>query len=245
MQLSSRRFIHARPLTALAVVLMASGCGQEEPAAARASSGARTASRSGALVASEVLPSGPVCTPTGAHAKHAGVQGGCKTCHACGGVLQFDPAGPAVGAGKPLPTFDATAKTCSNVACHAVAGTFTYEVYNWASDTYDLVSFPYGGSGGVGASPAWYSTSASTGSCGACHGMPPTYSTWHSGQHGYQYMYATTNACQTCHPDVSGLLVYSGGTLTVTGLQLTNAAQHGNGSLDVTPRWNNQCFGCH
>ena len=57
------------------------------------------------LTQDEVLPTGAACAPNGAHGKHAGYE--CKVCHVCGGVLAFDPLGPAVAPGLAAPAFDA------------------------------------------------------------------------------------------------------------------------------------------
>jgi predicted CxxxxCH...CXXCH cytochrome family protein len=223
-------------LLAALVAVLASGCGQETSAPQNG-----LTSQSAALTQDHVIPTGEVCAPTGAHGKHATF--GCATCHVCGGVLQFDPNGPAVGAGQPLPSFDATAKTCSNVACHSVpSGTFTYTTWDWGSESVVEVTVPYGGSGGAG-TPSWYAGGGGVG-CIGCHGNPPTdYSyTWH-GSHG------GGNQCELCHPDA----VSSGGV--ATGLSTaTNcapngtspcAALHANGALDVTPKWKSTCLGCH
>lgn len=102
-----------------------------------ATGGART----DALNADHVVPTGLVCAPTGKHAEHAGAAIACTTCHMCAGTVSFDPAIAGSSA-----AFDASAKTCSSVKCHVVpAGTFTYSVYNWGSDSYDDVTVPYGG----------------------------------------------------------------------------------------------------
>ena len=236
---SARRSL-AAAVVAVCTVLLVTGCGEEEGATGAASAApVKTGSRSGMLTQDQTCLDGdPACTPTGAHARHASYA--CSVCHKVAGRLVFDRNGPAYAAGQPAPTFDATAKTCSNVACHSVSGTFTYERYNWGSDSYDQVSFAYGGSG---SQPNWYATGSGT--CSACHGMPPTYAAWHSGQHGTQPMYATTNACQTCHPDASGLLVYGPTGVTAQNVSITNPSLHRDGTLQVTPRFTSACFGCH
>ena len=71
------------------VAIIASGCGQDTSAPEDG-----LASQSSALTQDHVIPTGEVCAPTGAHGKHATF--GCAACHVCGGVLQFDPNGPAV-----------------------------------------------------------------------------------------------------------------------------------------------------
>lgn len=239
-----RRAIASSLLAVLAMLAGLAGCGQEEsrerPAAAAAASAA--------LTQDAVVPTGQTCAPSGAHAKHAFTA--CFTCHACGGVLQFDPAGPAVAPGQPLPAFDAATKTCSNVACHSVpTGTYSYTVYNDAGDP-EVRSVPYGG-GGAQTTPGWYTTGAA---CGSCHRMPASPYVWHSGLHGYAYQYATTNACETCHQDATGFTsttgVVSGAAIVTTstcGPQRNQPCPpfHGNGVVDVTPQWASACFGCH
>ncbi len=243
----------------LAAVALA-GCGDEVPTGTSSPAAQvgveRLGGRSSALVQGEGLPTGPICTPNGGHAKHAFAS--CTTCHMCGGVLQFDPSGPAVATGKPAPTFDATAKTCSNVACHTASGTWTVSAYSYNCEPPGVpdseggcmmaTSYPYGGgAGGSLPTPSWYATGGSS-SCGACHGMPPTAYAWHSGQHGYPSMYGTTNACQTCHPDATGLISYDQVTHKVVATNVvlrTGQSQHRNGTLEVTPLWTGSCFGCH
>lgn len=187
------------------------------------------------LTQDEVLPTGPACTPTGAHGKHAVYD--CKVCHVCGGVLDFDPLGPAVSPGMPLPAFDATAKTCSNVACHGMySGTFSY-YFQGGDGEPELHTVAYQGNGG--STPPWYSTGAG---CSACHGNPPLAPggfkyTWHSGFHANQLPTGPLNQCQLCHPDASG----SGGV----GTTITDPSRHANGALDVAGRFTSTCFNCH
>jgi predicted CxxxxCH...CXXCH cytochrome family protein len=220
-------------LVCVLVAGVASGCGQDTSAPENG-----LASQGSALTQDHVIPTGEVCAPTGAHGKHASF--GCAACHVCGGVLQFDPNGPAVKAGQPAPSFDATAKTCSNVACHTVpSGTFTYTAWDWGSDSAVEINVPYGGSGGSG-TPSWYTTGGA--GCIGCHGNPPVNYTWH-GQHG------GGNQCELCHPDA----VSSGGVATGLNTAMncgpnqnqSCAAFHANGTLDVTPKFNSSCFGCH
>ncbi len=220
-----------------AVVIFLGGCAQEQgqPAELGASSGA--------LTQEQVLPTGGACAATGAHGKH--VFTSCQTCHVCGGVLQFDPAGPAVAAGQPAPAFDAVNKTCSNVACHSVpAGTYTYWVYDWGSETLYPVSVPYGG-GAAQTTPSWYTTGASA--CTACHPLPANSYNWHSGYHA-------VNTCETCHQDATGFTA-PGGVVTGAAIVQTSTCGpqrnqpcpsfHGNGVVDVTPNWGSSCYGCH
>lgn len=208
-------------LAALATALaLAAACGVDPRLPEQ--SGPGGAPRSQALVASEVLATGAACTPNGAHGKHATYS--CTTCHVCGGVLQFDPTGPAVAAGKPAPSFDATAKTCSNVACHGVpTGTFSYYFPDGNGDP-ELKIVNYGGTQGLLTTASWYASGTAT--CASCHGYPPqeTGGAWHSGLHGGQSGGAL-NACTLCHPGAPG-------------------SRH-NGALDVQPEFKSSCFGCH
>ncbi len=237
---SFRGFIISSSLAGALALL--GGCGQQAPGEDLALAGTPQA-----LTQQQVLPTGGVCSPTGAHGKHATAS--CATCHDCGGVLQFSSTGPAVAAGQPLPTFDAVNKTCSSVGCHSVpAGTFTYWVYDWGSETLYPVSVPYGG-GASQTTPSWYTTGGSA--CAACHPLPANSYNWHSGYHGGS---AADNACQLCHEDAVGSTAPGG---VVTGVALSTAtncgpqrnqpcaAAHANGSLTVTPKWANYCYGCH
>ena len=231
--------------------ILASGCGQPQTAPGDESA-ARAAA---ALTQDAVVPPGQACTPTGKHAEHGGFA--CTTCHQCAGTLSFDAsrAGPSAA-------FDATAKTCSNVACHSVpAGTFTYYTYDYDTEQTVAHSVPYGGSeGSAGAN--WYAPSGM--SCNACHGYPPKYNgtayAWHTGMHGLGT--SNGNACTLCHPDASGAYVYggppsyvgtSGGlisscpeyTFCAAPGTITNGSLHGNGTVDMTARFASACIGCH
>lgn len=173
----------------------------------------------------------PPCSATGAHAKHDAftTANNCKICHLVGGVMCFDPAGPAVAAGQPSPFFDSTAKSCSNISCHGVySGTFSY--YFWTGEDVELRTFSYTGNGGT--TPSWYTTGAA---CSACHGNPPrpagTTPVWHSGSHG------GGNDCQLCHPDATG----SGGV----GTAITDPSLHANGTVNVQANFTSSCFNCH
>jgi len=225
---------------ALLSMLAAAGCGggladeAGEPAATAATP-RPTATTSAALTQDEVCLDGdPACTPTGAHAKHGAFA--CSVCHKVAGRLSFDRTGPAYRAGNPAPTFDATAKTCSNVACHGVAaGTFTYTVWDWGLDQPVDVTISYGGS--VSTTPSWYVTGAA--GCTACHGDPPQNGyAWHTGNHGGQGPTGARNQCQFCHPDASSPGNGIGDTIT-------NPLMHANGTLDVQATFTTACFGCH
>jgi hypothetical protein len=187
------------------------------------------------LLAEQVSPTGDCGTGTGAHAKHATFD--CQTCHYVGGVLCFDINGPAVAPGQPLPSFDATAKTCSSVACHGIpAGTFSYYFIGGDGEPV-LNTVTYGGS--TVPTPSWYATGLG---CAACHGNPPRNGSsgsnvWHSGYHGNQGPTGAYNQCQFCHPDASG----SGGI----GTTITNPVLHANGIVNVQATFRSTCFGCH
>ena len=192
-----------------------------------------------ALTADETCVEGePACTPSGAHAKHD--KYGCETCHAVAGRLSFQRTGPAYGAGQPAPSFDAAAKTCSNVACHAVgSGTFSFYFPGGDGEPY-LETVNYGGTAAA-TTPDWYSTGGS-GSCSGCHGNPPGAPgggkyVWHSGFHGGQGPTGTRNQCQFCHPDATG----SNGV----GTAITNGSLHRNGAVNVQATFTSSCFGCH
>jgi hypothetical protein len=178
---------------------------------------------------------GESCNPAGAHPKHAYVA--CTTCHVCQGSVQFDPAGAAVAAGQPPPSFDPTTQRCSNVACHGVpAGSFTYWFTDGSGEATQIV-VGYGGT--ARPTPAWTTTGAG---CTACHDNPPRNGStgsnvWHSGRHAGQGPTGAANQCQFCHPDATG----SGGI----GTAVTNPALHANGVVDVQARFKSSCFGCH
>lgn len=219
-----------RPLVLALAALLPIAMGCEETPGTRAQLGGS------GLTSDEVLPSNLACTPSGAHAKHAFTS--CSTCHDCGGVLQFDPAGAAIIAGGPLPAFDAVAKTCSSVACHGVAaGTFSYYFTDSNGDP-QLVTVTYGATSQP--TPSWYSTGAA---CTACHGDPPVTGSsgsnvWHSGYHGGQGPTGQRNQCQFCHPDASS----PGNGI---GNAITNPSLHANGAVNVQATFTSACFNCH
>ncbi len=175
------------------------------------------------------------CNPGGAHSKHSGYS--CTTCHMMHGGQRFDPRGPAVSQATqsnpnpPKPGFNATDKSCSNIACHGVpSGTFSYYFPGGDGEPV-LNTVNYGGTAAA-LTPSWYAKSAA---CASCHGNPPANYVWHSGQHATTISGA--NECQFCHPDASG----SGGQ----GTTITNAALHRNGTVEVAARFSSKCFGCH
>ena len=225
-------------------------------------------SRMTRLPASEVFPTGTLPTPTGAHGLPASVAGGptrhgkydCKVCHLVGGVFAFDPGGPAVAPGNPLPSFDVSTKTCSNVACHGVpAGTFSY--YFPGNET-DADGYPIpelktvnvlGNSGGT--TPSWYATGSVA--CSACHANPPRNGTdgsnaWHSGSHANNQNVGPIgpNACELCHNRLqnniySPIAQSTGVGAATVGTAILIPALHGNGAYDVVARFRTQCFNCH
>ena len=223
------------------------------------------------LAQNQVIPSDttPVPDVPGAHGLPGHVSGGptkhggyeCKVCHYVGGVLMFDPAGPAVAPGGQLPTFNATDKTCSNVACHGVpAGTFSYY---FPGNEMDPDGYPipelktvaiYGNTGGT--TPSWYATGSVA--CGACHGNPPRNGTdgsnaWHSGNHANNQNVGPIhpNACELCHNRLNPNNTYSpiaqsSGTGAATvGTAILIPALHGNGVYNVVAVFRSPCFNCH
>ncbi len=204
-----------------------------------------------ALTQSEVCTDGdPNCVPapaiTGAHGVNAAMgtptaHGGyaCAVCHKVGGLLVFDKNGPAYAAGKPAPAFDASAKTCSNIACHSIApSTFSYYFPDGTGEAQLITVNVLGNAGGV--TPSWYSTGAAA--CGACHGNPPRSGTdgsnvWHSGYHGGEGPSGAYNQCQFCHSDATG----SNGQ----GTAITNPVLHANGTINVQAKFTSACFNCH
>lgn len=206
-----------------------------------------TLSKAAALMTQdEVCVDGdPSCTPTGAHGAPGMAVAGhhafdCSVCHKVGGRLVFDKNGPAYAAGKPAPTYNASAKTCLNVACHNISGTFSYYTYDWGMDAVVLCTLTYGG-GVPRATPSWYSTGPA--GCSACHDDPPRNGSdgsnvWHSGNHANQGPTGEANQCQFCHPDASSPGNGIGDTITDPSL-------HANGSVQVQATFKAWCFGCH
>lgn len=209
--------------------------------------GARPTRKSTAMIQSEVCVDGdPSCTPTGAHGGPASQPSGhfafdCRVCHKVGGRLSFDKAGPAYAVGKPAPSFDATTKTCSNIACHGVpSGTFSYYFPGGGDGEPVLNTVSYGGTTMI-ATPSWYSTGSTA--CGACHGDPPSNGSngsnvWHSGYHGGGGPATPQNQCQFCHPDASSPGNGVGDTIT-------NPLLHANGTVNVQVTFKSSCFSCH
>jgi hypothetical protein len=211
----------------------------------------------------EVFSSCSATDATGAHFKHSGFD--CKVCHMVGGVMCFDPAGPATSPTATIPpSFDATAKTCSNIKCHGVsAGTFSY--YFPGNET-DADGYPipelvtvnvYGNPGGN--TPSWYTTGIG---CTGCHNNPPANGTsgsnaWHSGFHANNQNVGAINpnACELCHNDptkpygtwvpIAFSQVGADGKYHGYQINPAAAAQHANGTYTVLGKFVSQCFGCH
>jgi Geobacter CxxxxCH...CXXCH motif (GSu_C4xC__C2xCH) len=202
---------------------------------------AKSTPKTVAMTQDEVCVDGdPSCTPTGAHGPHTAYD--CKVCHKVGGRLSFSKTSTptAYGTNMPTPTFDATAKTCSNIACHFVPpGQFSFYSVDGSGEGY-LVTVNYGGQPGAGTTPSWTGT---TGGCASCHGDPPRNGSdgsnvWHSGYHGGQGPTGARNQCQFCHPDASSPGNGIGDTIT-------DPSKHTNGVVNVQATFNSTCFGCH
>jgi hypothetical protein len=214
------------------------------------------------LTPDEVLVTGACTTSdaTGAHAKHDAFNtaNNCKICHVFGGILCFNINGPAVSPGQPLPSFDATSKTCSNVACHGVrAGTYSYYMPGNDMDENgdpipELRTVPYGGT--MVSTPSWYATGVV---CTACHGNPPSYGgnyyLWHSGGHAAGQNLGGgpgPNDCELCHNDPTKPYpnyVPIAFSTNGHGYQINPAAasQHANGTATVYAKFKTICFLCH
>jgi predicted CxxxxCH...CXXCH cytochrome family protein len=175
-------------------------------------------------------------SPTGAHAKHRAFA--CAACHLVGGSPCLDPAGPAAAAGKPPPGFDPVAKTCSNVACHGMySGNYTYGRWDYGIDDVVYVTVPYSGSGGT--TPSWFSTGST---CTSCHGNPPAPTgAWHSSTHATTM--PTGRNCEICHLSATSAVV--GGKVVGVAIKAAYASTHGDGVVNVQPKFTSKCFGCH
>jgi len=195
----------------------------------------------------------PDCVPTGAHAKHGQ---GCSVCHKEAGTLSFDPEGPAYSSPSGSnPGFDATAKTCSNIACHGVkAGTYSY--YFPGNEDNDGDGYPdselktvnYGGTMAAG-TPSWYATGVS---CSACHGNPPANGSdgsnaWHSGNHANSQNVGPTgpNACELCHNNPANVNAPIAQSVNNIGTAILLPALHANDTANVNARFRSVCFNCH
>jgi predicted CxxxxCH...CXXCH cytochrome family protein len=125
-------------------------------------------------------------------------------------------SGPAIG--DATPSWDRATATCAGVYCHgSYSGTFSFFFY----ETRD--SYRYAGARGR---PQWTGGAMT---CTSCHGNPPAGPVWH-GNH------AGGNNCDLCHPDAAGL---PGGAV------ITDPTLHVNGVVDLSPKFELSCFGCH
>jgi hypothetical protein len=195
---------------------------------------------------SQRLTGTPDPARTGAHTAHLagrGTNGGawapalaCATCHAVPTDLAHA-GGPGVapvtltGSGtRPagLGSYAPATGSCATYCHGSYAGTYTWESYDWGTDSMIVNSFAFQGSG---ATPGW---SGGPMTCGSCHGNPPRGGVWHSGSHGNA---TANNECQLCHPDAS--------SVNAVGQAITNPALHVDGLVQVAPRWSSRCFGCH
>lgn len=207
---------------------------------------AKTAEKTAAsMVQADACADGdPACTPSGAHGGPGTNPAGhyayaCSICHKVGGRVSFLKNGPAYAAGMPAPTYDTSTNTCSNVACHAVSGSYSFYYYDWGLEASVLTTVTYGS--GSRPTASWFSTGAA--GCTACHDDPPRNGStgsnvWHSGYHGGQGPTGERNQCQFCHPDATSPGNGIGDTIT-------NKSLHANGIADVAARWTSACFGCH
>jgi predicted CxxxxCH...CXXCH cytochrome family protein len=129
------------------------------------------------------------------------------------------------------PVWNGASASCSSTYCHGnYSGTFSFRFYGYED------SWNYSGKAPA---PAW---NGGPMTCGSCHAMPPNNAIWHSGTHGV----AGGTDCQLCHPDATGTITYVPGTgVSVTGLIITNPAQHVNGVIELNPQWTDTCNDCH
>ena len=92
--------------------------------------------------------------------------------------------GTLASSGPSAPTHDFTDYTCSNVYCH---GNFEFSkdssAYQFAYEADKME--------GNNFSPIWNKVDGTQGTCGTCHGLPPT-----------GHIAATIATCYTCHPGV-------------------------------------------
>jgi len=131
--------------------------------------------------------------------------------------------GALAASGGAAPAWDSATGKCSSTYCHGnYSGVYTYEVYDWGSDTYATVYVSYTG---AKAAPRW---SDGPTSCASCHGNPPANGVWHSGSHG------GGSNCNLCHPDADA-----------AGTAITNPSLHVNGTVEVTAQFTSTCFHCH
>jgi len=190
------------------------------------------------------------------HTKHQAFMNDCKACHnltnsfTASGTFFKDSSKGAFLPGGPNPVFTpsgswSTPKTnaaasCSNIACHSIpAGTYTYYIWDWASEESVLMEFYYGGMSSANA--LWQDNPATN--CNSCHAIPPiAASPWHSGRHGGAYT-TVADYCETCHPDAKSSATPDG--RTIISNYITAPSQHGNGTVEVVAKYKSFCFGCH
>lgn len=143
--------------------------------------------------------------------------------HADGGTAEVAMTGLAA-ASNATPRWNRATASCATTYCHGgYSGTYSYQVYNWGSGTYDTFTMAYAGSG---ATPSW---TGGPMTCTSCHAAPPLNGTWHYPTHG-----RTANNCDLCHPGVNA-----------AGTGFVNPARHIDGVVDVTPTFKSTCFDCH
>ncbi|HEY6853781.1 MAG TPA: CxxxxCH/CxxCH domain-containing protein [Gemmatimonadales bacterium] len=145
--------------------------------------------------------------------------------HVDEGTAKLTFGGIALSGGA-VPSWNRADGTCSATYCHGnYSGIYTYQTWDYSLDQPVLVDVPYSGKK---AAPPWTGQPMQ---CDSCHGNPPwPTGVWHSGRHG------GGNQCELCHPDASGL---------PPGDVVTNPSLHMNGTVEVAPKWENSCIGCH
>jgi hypothetical protein len=229
----------------------------------------RNAPPPSALVTRSLVMGGtPLCGVAGTplcqddwHANHAAYMvrdvggndsGFCNNCHVGWSLdwfgSEFDPQGnrrpafiapSAANPNPPRPRFNGWSMTgeavsgvysCSNVACHGTPGyTFTYSIQGGDGEAEPV-------STAIPAiyrdTPVWETTGQP---CSACHDLRPGTGAWHRNHANNSIPNA--NECSLCHANVSGTVA--------TGLRIVNPALHGNGRVEVQPRWRSSCFNCH
>jgi predicted CxxxxCH...CXXCH cytochrome family protein len=191
--------------------------------------------------------------PDSIHNKHQSVMNDCQGCHNLTASFNVsatffkDSSKRAFIAGGHAPVYTpsgnwsspqtAAAATCSNIACHSTAtGTYSYYVYDWGNDDYDLVTVNYGGTSTATAS--WQDNSVTN--CNSCHGNPPRDgNVWHSGSHGNGM--PGGNNCELCHPDAKSNLVNG----QIVSNFITVPSEHQDGTVTVLAKYESKCFLCH
>jgi predicted CxxxxCH...CXXCH cytochrome family protein len=180
--------------------------------------------------------------PAGAHLAHVNKNTlttpvTCATCHAVpsdlghsNGVIEVVLGGRATQGGAAA---SYAAGSCSSTYCHgSFSGTYDYIDFNG-----DPASYAYAGTRGA---PGWTGGAMT---CNTCHDLVATRAVWHSGNHGNV---ASANACETCHPDATGLITpAAGGSPKLVTATINNPAQHVNGALDLAIRRTQSNCRCH